>query len=80
MSPELEKIYMDMLFAAKPLLKKTKQQQEIVLNTFLENFIKRMQIMTDKTVPTVERVKPSPSTEIVVEEPKEEESQNETVS
>lgn len=56
MNPELEKILLDLHFASLPLTKKTPQDQEMVIKTFAETYLRKLAVLYDPN-PQIERLK-----------------------
>lgn len=56
MNPDLEKILLDLHFASTPLTKKSPQDQEIVIRTFADNYLKKLAALHDPS-PQIERLK-----------------------
>lgn len=56
MNPDLEKILLDLHFASRPLTKKHPQEQEMVIRTFAETYLKKLAALHDPS-PHIERIK-----------------------
>lgn len=55
MTPDLEKILMDLHFASLPLTKKEPKDQEMVIRTFADNYLKKLAVKYDPN-PQIERI------------------------